>query len=212
MLTFVGGAAFGITRINGWQWDVCLLCSLPCLPWAVLLRLVPDAYFGVVFNGVTSTFKVVLAPVSKALHFALLPVVQAWRAVMAPVKRASKRMAAKVRGKKAAADAGAEAAPVDEEVVVSSPMPPLTNLPPITLTAPSWSAHVFPLAFPTGQQDMAPLDFGLILELGHLGIGLREKDCTIMGRIFWVAYGVLGLGRWKDFTQAKHFIGAVHIG
>jgi P-type Ca2+ transporter type 2C len=137
MIVFVGGAAFGITRINGWQWAVCLLCSLPCLLWAVLLRLVPDAYFGVVFNGVVGTFKIVLAPVSKALHFILLPVVQAWRAVMAPVKRTSKRMAAKVRGKKAATDTEAEVAPIDEEVAVSSPMPPLTNLPPITLTAPS---------------------------------------------------------------------------
>jgi Ca2+-transporting ATPase len=137
MIIFVGGEAFGVTRINGWQWAVCLLCSLPCLLWAVLLRLVPDAYFGAVFSDVISTLKFVLAPVSKALHFILLPVVQAWRAVMAPVKRASKRMAAKVRGKKAAADVEEEVAPVDEEATVSSPMSPLTNLPPITLTAPS---------------------------------------------------------------------------
>ena len=46
-------------------------------------------------------------------------------------------MAAKVRGKKAAADAEEEVAPVDEEATVSSPISPLTNLPPITLTAPS---------------------------------------------------------------------------
>ena len=137
MIVFIGGAAFGITRINGWQWAVCLLCSLPCLLWAVLLRLVPDAYFGVLFNGVIGTLKVILAPVSKALHFILHPVAQAWLAVMTPVKRASKRMAAKVRGKKAAADAEAEVAPLDEEVAVSSPMSPLTNPPPITLTAPS---------------------------------------------------------------------------
>jgi Ca2+-transporting ATPase len=137
MIIFVGGEAFGVTRINGWQWAVCLLCSLPCLLWAVLLRLVPDAYFGAVFSDVISTLKFVLAPVSKALHFILHPVAQAWYAVMVPTKRVSKRMAAKVRGKKAAADAEEEVAPVDEEAAVSSPMPPLTNLPPITLTAPS---------------------------------------------------------------------------
>jgi Ca2+-transporting ATPase len=136
MIVFVGGTAFGITRINGWQWAVCILCSLPCLLWAVLLRLVPDAYFGVVFTGITGTFKVVLAPVWKALHFILHPVAQAWRAVIAPTKRASKRMAAKVHGKKAA-DAEEEVAPLDEEAAVSSPMSPLANLPPITLTAPS---------------------------------------------------------------------------
>jgi len=137
MIIFVGGEAFGVTRINGWQWAVCLLCSLPCLLWAILLRLVPDAYFGAVFSGVISTLKFVLAPVSKALHFILHPVAQAWYVVMVPTKRVSKRMAAKVRGKKAAADAEEEVAPVDEEAAVSSPMPPLTNLPPITLTAPS---------------------------------------------------------------------------
>jgi P-type Ca2+ transporter type 2C len=137
MIVFIGGEAFGVTRINGWQWAVCLLCSLPCLLWAVLLRLVPDAYFGVIFNGVIDTLKFVLEPVSKVLHFILHPVAQAWRAVMVPTKRASKRMAAKVRGKKAAADAEEEVAPVDEEAAVSSPTSPLTNLPPITLTAPS---------------------------------------------------------------------------
>jgi Ca2+-transporting ATPase len=139
MIVFIGGAAFGITRINGWQWAVCLGCALPCLLWAVLLRLVPDAYFDVVFNGVVEAIKAILAPVSKALHLIFHPVAQAWRAMMAPTKRASKRMVAKVRGKKAP-DAEEEITPADEEAAVSSPMSPvspMTNLPPITLTAPS---------------------------------------------------------------------------
>jgi Ca2+-transporting ATPase len=140
MIVFVGGAAFGITRINGWQWAVCLGCALPCLLWAVLLRLLPDAYFGVVFNTVVGAIKIVLVPISKALHLIFHPVAKVWHAVIAPTKRASKRMVAKVRGRKAAG-AGEEVTPVvDEEAAVASPMSPMsppTNLPPITLTAPS---------------------------------------------------------------------------
>ena len=136
MIVFVGGAAFGITKINGWQWAVCLLCAVPCLLWAVLLRLLPDAYFGFVFNGLVGAIKVVVAPVLKVLHLVFYPVRQAWHAVMAPTKRALRRLVRKVPGKKSA-DAEQEAAPVDEEAATSSPMSPPTNLPPITLTAPS---------------------------------------------------------------------------
>jgi Ca2+-transporting ATPase len=135
MIIFVGGAAFGITKINGWQWAVCLLCALPCLLWAVLLRCVPDAYFGIVFYGLIDAIKVVLAPVSTIIHVAFLPVMKASRAVKAPTKRIFKRMVAKVRGKKTG-NPEEEAAHVDEEATVSSPMSPMTNLPPITLTAP----------------------------------------------------------------------------
>ena len=139
LIVFIGGAAFGITRINGWQWALCLLCAFPCLLWAVLLRLIPDAYFGVIFNGVVGAIKVVLLPVLRALRLIFHPLAQAWRAVMAPAKRGSKRMLAKVRDKKAACTEE-EAGPVDEEAAVASPMSPMlspTNLPPITLTAPS---------------------------------------------------------------------------
>jgi Ca2+-transporting ATPase len=139
MIVFVGGAAFGITRINGWQWAVCLGCALPCLLWAVFLRLIPDVYFGVLFNGVVGAVKVILAPVWKALRLIVHPVAQTWRTAMAPSKRASKRLVAKVRGKKPGV-AGEDVAPVDEETAISSPMSPvspLTNVPPITLTAPS---------------------------------------------------------------------------
>ena len=140
MIIFIGGAAFSVTKINGWQWAVCLLCALPCLLWAVLLRLIPDSYFGVVFDGVVRAIKVVLAPISKALHFVFHPVAQVWRAVMAPTKRVSKWVVKKVRGRKAADDEVEIVVRVDEEAAVSSPMSPTSpprNLPPITLTAPS---------------------------------------------------------------------------
>ncbi|KAF3309982.1 plasma membrane calcium [Orbilia oligospora] len=42
LIMYVGGAAFSITRINGTQWAICIVCAAVSLPWAVLIRLVPD--------------------------------------------------------------------------------------------------------------------------------------------------------------------------
>ena len=141
MIIFIGGRAFGVTRIDGGQWAICLLCALPCLLWAILLRLLPDRYFAVVFDAAVNAVKVVLRPIGKALHFVFHPVAQTWRVAIAPTKRALKRGFAKVRGKDTVKE---NAPPTDEEAVLSSsksrptsPATPFTHLPPITLTAPS---------------------------------------------------------------------------
>ncbi|KAK6335680.1 plasma membrane calcium [Orbilia brochopaga] len=42
LIIFVGGAAFSITKINGAQWAICLVSASLSLPWAVVIRLVPD--------------------------------------------------------------------------------------------------------------------------------------------------------------------------
>ncbi|KAF3930752.1 hypothetical protein ABW19_dt0210570 [Dactylella cylindrospora] len=42
LIIFVGGAAFSITHINGAQWAICIVCAAFALPWAVVIRLVPD--------------------------------------------------------------------------------------------------------------------------------------------------------------------------
>lgn len=44
LIIFVGGAAFSIIRISGEQWALCIVVSAFCLPWAILIRLVPDEY------------------------------------------------------------------------------------------------------------------------------------------------------------------------
>ena len=44
-IIFVGGAAFEITPIDGVQWAICVVVAVMCLPWAVLVRLFPDALF-----------------------------------------------------------------------------------------------------------------------------------------------------------------------
>ena len=137
MIVFIGGQAFGITRINGVQWAVCILCSLPCLLWAVILRLIPDRHFGVLFDAVVAAVAFIIRPISKVLHFVFHPVAQAWRAVMKPTKRAIRR----VTGRKAA-DVNEENEKVmDEEKSYSTSEPPTqapspVEVPQFTVTAP----------------------------------------------------------------------------
>lgn len=138
LIVFVGGRAFQITKIDGTQWAICILSALPCLLWAVVLRIMPDRWAEVVFMAVIKAFLFVFAPMWKVVRIVFHPVGKAWRAVVAPVKRFSTRMWTKTFGKKK--EGGAERA--DEEAMSSgpekptTPTSPLTNLPPITLTTP----------------------------------------------------------------------------
>lgn len=100
MIIFVGGRAFGITRLNGTQWAISLLTALPCLLWGVLVRCFPDAWFGVVFYAVVDAMAVVLRPIARAMRFVFHPVAQAFRAL----SRVSKRTARKIRGKSPAGE------------------------------------------------------------------------------------------------------------
>lgn len=65
MIVYVGGAAFGVTRLSGILWVVCLICAVGCLPWAVILRMIPDRQFGFVFNAVVGGMTTVLNPLFK---------------------------------------------------------------------------------------------------------------------------------------------------
>jgi P-type Ca2+ transporter type 2C len=142
MIIFVGGRAFGITQINLLQWGICLICALPCLLWAILIRMFPDEWFGFVFHNTVNGTALILRPIIKGLHVVFHPLAQGWRAMMVPTKRASKRLTSKFR--KANPEEEKGKAPEDEESRLSSPIekitPPVTpptNLPPITLTAPN---------------------------------------------------------------------------
>ena len=160
LIVFVGGAAFQITRINGSQWAICLLCALPCLLWAVVLRYIPDRYAAIVFAFASKVWLALFRPVSKLLGAVFHPVVKAWRGlsktVFSPTKRLTKRAISKLRPK----SAGQESTASDEEAMVgdcamhkvsttsdaskgkaSVPQTPITppglhvQPPPITLTA-----------------------------------------------------------------------------
>ncbi|PYH79600.1 calcium-translocating P-type ATPase [Aspergillus uvarum CBS 121591] len=42
LIIFVGGEAFGVTRLSGAQWGYCLGFAVVCIPWAAVLKFVPD--------------------------------------------------------------------------------------------------------------------------------------------------------------------------
>ena len=92
MIVFVGGTAFQIKRIDGTQWAICLLCALPCLLWAVLLRCVPDRYAAMLFVFVGRVWSVTFAPVFRLLARLSRPLGRVGgkvrRTVFSPVKRA----------------------------------------------------------------------------------------------------------------------------
>jgi Ca2+-transporting ATPase len=68
MIVFIGGEAFRVTRLNGVLWAVCLICAVGCMPWAMVLRLIPDYHFALVFNAVTNSFAFLLRPFVKTFQ------------------------------------------------------------------------------------------------------------------------------------------------
>ena len=136
MIIFVGGAAFQIKRIDGTQWAICILCALPCLLWAIVLRYIPDHYAAAVFGFANKVWLTLAHPVLKGLSLCFRPVAQASRAT----KRFAQRTTSKFLHKPEATD---DTTGLDEESGLgtntgkfSSPTSPMTPLqpPPITLT------------------------------------------------------------------------------
>ena len=95
MIIFIGGEAFQIKRIDGSQWAICILCALPCLVWAVLLRCVPDKYAAIFVEFTNKIWLAIARPILRFLSITFSPVAKAWRAfsklVFRPTKRFSKR-------------------------------------------------------------------------------------------------------------------------
>jgi P-type Ca2+ transporter type 2C len=107
MIVFVGGEAFSITRLNGSQWAISILVALPCWGWAVLVRMLPDAYFAVVFNAALNSMTVVLRPVVKGCRVVFHPIAQVFRGINRYIKRTV--------GKKDVKEEVAST-PIDEEI------------------------------------------------------------------------------------------------
>ncbi|MCJ1432157.1 plasma membrane calcium [Xylographa pallens] len=129
LIVFVGGTAFQITRINGTQWAVCLLCAVPCLAWGVLLRCVPDRWAERVFNAVGSVFFAVYGPLATAIVILCRPVRSAFKGM----KRLFIRLSSK-RSQEAGGAVDEEAANTAAGSVVASPVESSMAIPPITLT------------------------------------------------------------------------------
>ncbi|KAJ5577599.1 uncharacterized protein N7459_006563, partial [Penicillium hispanicum] len=88
MIVYVGGEAFGVTRLSGILWGVCLICALGCLPWAVVLRIMPDRHFGFVFNAIVNGVTVALQPVFKGGN----AIARAFKSIFEPVTRYIRRV------------------------------------------------------------------------------------------------------------------------
>ena len=60
-IVFVGSRAFEIKPggLNGSQWAISIVCAMLCLPWAIVIRLFPDAWFATIVGVVGGPFVVV---------------------------------------------------------------------------------------------------------------------------------------------------------
>jgi Ca2+-transporting ATPase len=140
MIIYVGGEAFGVTPLNGILWAVCLICAIGCLGWAVILRLIPDRHFGVVFNAVVGSLTVILQPLLNSCR----AVARGIKTLFQPLPRFTRRIFTR-GGSKADDSVGS----VDEETAASAPTscelqrqqtperphaPPQLTVPPITVT------------------------------------------------------------------------------
>ncbi|EER26383.1 Calcium transporting P-type ATPase, putative [Coccidioides posadasii C735 delta SOWgp] len=141
MIIFVGDVAIGVERLNGEQWAICILCAIFCLPWAIVLRCIPDRHFAVVFNGVLGAVAFVWKPIAKAMKFVFSPVRKAFSATWAALRRFCSRI---IKSKKGSSPEELEIETHDEEAPKlgkdkeeETPRATHANLPPITLTGPS---------------------------------------------------------------------------
>ena len=147
MIVYVGGQAFGVTRLSGILWAVCLICAVGCLPWAVILRLIPDRHFGVVFNVVVGGMTLVLRPLAKGCN----ALGRGIKAFFQPLTRFTRRVFSRKKQEAADPDSSddvpSKPAVTDEESPAPATLadekrpeperpltPPTVTVPPITVT------------------------------------------------------------------------------
>ncbi|RAL01606.1 putative calcium-translocating P-type ATPase(PMCA-type) [Aspergillus ibericus CBS 121593] len=135
MIIFVGGDAFGVTRLDGIQWAICIICALGCLPWAVVLRTIPDGPCQVALEFVVRSMNFIFTPVTKGLGWLAAMLRSSMRPVKRTAQRALKR-GAKEQDTTALSDEEAATASLHDEKRESTPEVPVTSIPvpPITIT------------------------------------------------------------------------------
>lgn len=143
MIVYVGGQAFGVTRLSGIQWAVCLICAVGCLPWAVALRLIPDRHFGIVFNAVVDGMAVVLRPCIKGYKVVSHGIKVSFQPLTRFTRRIVSRKQSGPDGTNSHEDKESDSPTTDEEFAVPAKpaqekqSPPELTVPPITVTVPS---------------------------------------------------------------------------
>ena len=167
LIVFVGGEAFQIKRINGAQWAICILCALPCLVWAIVLRYIPDAYAAVVFDLAARVWLALIRPTLKVLHVVFSPVAKAWRglskAVFSPTKRFTKRAMSRVRP----SSVGQKSTASDEEAITGDM--PMHSVPTTPDTTSKWKASVpqTPVTPPELRVQPPPITLTIAGEIEH---------------------------------------------
>lgn len=71
LIIFVSGTAFGVTRLSGWQWGVSLGFAVFCVPWAAVLKLVPDKYVEVLLDMFAKAIKRVFVWFAKGYEWVM---------------------------------------------------------------------------------------------------------------------------------------------
>ncbi|PGH19377.1 calcium-translocating P-type ATPase, PMCA-type [Polytolypa hystricis UAMH7299] len=144
MIIFIGGSALKVVPLNGVQWAICIGCAIFCMPWAVVLRCIPDRYAEVAINFTVRVFNFFWDPMAKAARFIFSPIKKAARAI----RRFTSRTFSK-KDKNAAAVEAQNNSPRDEEAggALDTQVPELKispastkareDVPPITLTVPN---------------------------------------------------------------------------
>lgn len=139
MIIFVGGQALNVVRIDGTQWAICILCAIFCMPFAVLLRCLPDRHFQVVIDIVTRSFNVVWNPFARAMKFIFSPIGKMFYIATKPIKQLlkSKKEEDESSTELPSRTIYDEEAPRPKDEKTPDSDRPLTSPPPITLTVPS---------------------------------------------------------------------------
>ncbi|BCR96668.1 putative calcium transporting ATPase (Pmc1) [Aspergillus luchuensis] len=68
LIVFVGGAAFGVVRLSGTQWAICLGCAVVCIPWAAVLKFIPDKYVAYVLRCSGWCLFAILRPLKRVVQ------------------------------------------------------------------------------------------------------------------------------------------------
>ncbi|CEJ54886.1 hypothetical protein PMG11_01174 [Penicillium brasilianum] len=80
LIIFVGGKAFGVTRLSGWQWGVCLGFAVFCIPWTAVLKLAPDASVEWLLKMCAKAFEFVFSSVAKAYEWVVAGIARCFNA------------------------------------------------------------------------------------------------------------------------------------
>lgn len=80
MIIYVGGQAFNVRVITPVQWGICIACAIGSLPWAVVLRCIPDGPVGIIIGAVAASISFVMKPIGRG-----------FAAIARPIKRVMRR-------------------------------------------------------------------------------------------------------------------------